>query len=1134
MSVSPPRFAGFCLVALSFAGLLVPLLNAQTKNEPPVATKIDFAKDIAPILRDQCVECHDESLQMADLRLDSRRAMLDAGVIETGNAEDSLLIQRLHDRDLGILMPPSGRLNKTDVTALQNWIDAGAPWPDSIEVSKKTTKKAKSRHKIFEVIRNGSVASLEELLKHDVSNVVDRFGATPLMRAAMYGSADHVRVLLEQEADPNGEDHDGLTPLMYAAGGDVEKTNLLLKYGAKVDTQSKLGRTALLVASAFANNTPTVKALLRAGADVKYADRRGWTAVVLAARTGDVELVRMLLDAGGIVNGGNAKRLSPGTPLMQAAWASDIESAKLLLSRGAADDQRSLNASLITASTHGCLPLVELLLDAGADPHANIVTNYVPESPILAACGSDTLNIDIVRKLVATHVDLAKKDNRGETPLSLARQRGNSPIAKLLTSEVSAKTADSRSDTFAERKVTVDAPATETAIRKLTQKSVSLLQSCGPKFFAHSGCTACHQQTLTSLAVPMARARGLSVDERTERQQIKLTAFDLGRKRTAFLQRMKSGGTAHRIGYLLWGLSAADYPADETTDTMYVELAGLQLHNGSWVSDAHRPPTEYSPFSATAVSMRAIQHYSPPGLKAATARRIAKATEWLANTQARANAEKAFRLLGLHWGGADPKIIAQAKADLLRQQTDDGGWSQLPDLPPDAYATGLTLFALAETAQLRSDDPAYSKGVEFLMNTAEDDGSWQVKTRSFAFQPYFESGFPHEKDQWISAAATGWATMALLHTIEPAKDIGAKPFAKYPVFARRYLKRIHGTPEDKFTRGALAYRDDYPGGFTKWQNDARKKLVKLLGLARIKLDVKQHQPLVQLGEPIQEDGYQRQLGEIETEPGTKIPFWLLTPSERSSARPRPLVICSHGHSETGWNTYAGVYQNDEDRRESLAKDGNIGVQSVRQGYVTLVPATRGLANSTSPPDIKGRHGKRICRAQLMHCLVAGRTPVGERVWDIQRLLDWALDNLKGIDPDKTVLLGNSGGGVLTVYAAALDERIRVAIPSCSFTSYTSSTGYIFHCDCCVVPRSTIELADMPDIGALAAPRWLLAVHGKTDGLHSAPDVDAAMNRVRRIYSASGNENRFRHHWGDAGHKFYPDIMWPFVREALEE
>ncbi|HEY2933306.1 MAG TPA: hypothetical protein VGK99_16315 [Acidobacteriota bacterium] len=58
-------------------------------------------------------------------------------------------------------------------------------------------------------------------------------------------------------------------------------------------------------------------------------------------------------------------------------------------------------------------------------------------------------------------------------------------------------------------------------------------------------------------------------------------------------------------------------------------------------------------------------------------------------------------------------------------------------------------------------DQVYRRGIRFLLNTQLEDGSWYVRSRSMPFQPFFESGFPHGHDQWISAAASNWATMAL-------------------------------------------------------------------------------------------------------------------------------------------------------------------------------------------------------------------------------------------------------------------------------------------------------------------------------------------------------------------------------------
>ena len=98
--------------------------------------------------------------------------------------------------------------------------------------------------------------------------------------------------------------------------------------------------------------------------------------------------------------------------------------------------------------------------------------------------------------------------------------------------------------------------------------------------------------------------------------------------------------------------------------------------------------------------------------------------------------------------------------ELLAKQRPDGGWSDLDSMESSAYATGKSLFAL-QTADLPASDAAYQRAVKYLLNTQQEDGSWYVKTRAMAFQPYFDAGFPHGFDQWISAAGTSWATMAL-------------------------------------------------------------------------------------------------------------------------------------------------------------------------------------------------------------------------------------------------------------------------------------------------------------------------------------------------------------------------------------
>jgi hypothetical protein len=117
------------------------------------------------------------------------------------------------------------------------------------------------------------------------------------------------------------------------------------------------------------------------------------------------------------------------------------------------------------------------------------------------------------------------------------------------------------------------------------------------------------------------------------------------------------------------------------------------------------------------------------------------------------------------WGGGSREAIRKAAQQLLALQKPEGSWSQAENLAPDAYATGQALVALSESRAIPSASPAFRRGIQYLLNSQLEDGSWYVRTRALAIQPYFDSDFPHGADQFISAAATNWATMALIASL---------------------------------------------------------------------------------------------------------------------------------------------------------------------------------------------------------------------------------------------------------------------------------------------------------------------------------------------------------------------------------
>ena len=161
-------------------------------------------------------------------------------------------------------------------------------------------------------------------------------------------------------------------------------------------------------------------------------------------------------------------------------------------------------------------------------------------------------------------------------------------------------------------------------------------------------------------------------------------------------------------------------------------------------------------------AVRALKLYAPPTMKARFDQMIAKAAHWLSRCEPQSTEERALQILGLHWAGADNSELQSLAAALLKEQRDDGGWGQIPTLQSDAYATGLSLYALNRSGALPVSHRAYQKGTQFLLKTQYSDGSWRVRTRASPVQVAIDNVFSHGKDQWISSSATTWSTMALM------------------------------------------------------------------------------------------------------------------------------------------------------------------------------------------------------------------------------------------------------------------------------------------------------------------------------------------------------------------------------------
>ena len=247
--------------------------------------------------------------------------------------------------------------------------------------------------------------------------------------------------------------------------------------------------------------------------------------------------------------------------------------------------------------------------------------------------------------------------------------------------------------------------------------------------------------------------------------------------------------------YLLMAAHAAGLAPNLATAVYARRLVQWQ-RDGHWVTSDFRPPHSSSIFTATATAVRAIRYYMPEELQAERDACILRARQWPGPGAKPASTEDAaFRLMGLAWAGASTSEIDTARRDLLTMRNSSGAWSELAGYPAEAYSTGESLFALHEAGVPLTGSGGFER---FLVSTQAGDGTWRVHTRMLSpaevSPPYFTTGFPYEKDEYLSYAGSVWATSALLGALPeiPRPRIPSNAYASTaPEWARTVLFGTH-------------------------------------------------------------------------------------------------------------------------------------------------------------------------------------------------------------------------------------------------------------------------------------------------------------------------------------------------------
>jgi ankyrin repeat protein len=601
---------------------------------------------------------------------------------------------------------------------------------------------------LFEAIQKGDSTLVKRLLNQGANaNSQDAEGTPALMAAVLYGSADCVKLLLDHGADPHARNAAGATPLHWAVP-DAAKVRLLLAAGAEADARStNLQRTPLLVATSYPGSTEVLRLLLEHGADIHAKDRSGMHALGRAAVSADVDVVRFLVEHGCDPNepgyGSNMRYARRYPPTLE-----------YLLWKGA-----RVEKDAIAMAAHWQDPkLIERWIDQGADVNAR--AGPYRRSALMTAAASEQSSAATLKLLLEKGADPNAEDADAERPLDWARYR--SDTAKIAVLEQFGATGGHGPR---QKSYPPPAPGGIKDPRVSIQRSVNLLLPTAPAIYQRRGCISCHSQALVAMAAAAARRKAIAINEEVEQTNLSQIVKAFQAAAEGAMQGDQPPGNIITIGYVAMALAAEAHPFDKITAALSHITAALQLPDGSWTPNGvSRPPSEDSLVTATALAVRALTLYPIPARQVRVEEKLRRAQHWLLAVDARSAEDRAMRLMGLAWTKAPRPEVEKAVKQVLGQQQAGGGWRQRDELEPDAYATGISLYAL-RAAGVPASNQAYLRGIRFLQQNQYQDGSWLVKTRSFPTQPYFESGYPFGNNQWISVAGASWATLAIAETL---------------------------------------------------------------------------------------------------------------------------------------------------------------------------------------------------------------------------------------------------------------------------------------------------------------------------------------------------------------------------------
>ncbi|MEQ1829085.1 MAG: dienelactone hydrolase family protein [Pirellula sp.] len=602
------------------------------------------------------------------------------------------------------------------------------------------------------------------------------------------------------------------------------------------------------------------------------------------------------------------------------------------------------------------------------------------------------------------------------------------------------------------------------ALMRSVERALPLLEIASAGSADRRQCFTCHSQAIPVFALVEASRRGFQVDSANLQRQIEHSYAHLKRGVETYKEGKGQGGGIDTAGYALWSIEDGGRAPDEVSDAVIGWMLKAQTADGFWKATSSRPPTQGSRFTSSYLALRALSAFGreKDNEQIHNAKKVA--SSWMLRTAATDHEDLVFQILSSLYTDMASDRIEGLIADLMKSQRQDGGWAQKAVMESDAYATGTALYALNRTGTAISD-PVWKRGIEYLVKTQHENGSWHVVTRSNPIQTYYETGFPHAKDQFISSYATAWATICLLYSLpeQPVKTIASLPGTR-PLempesdLSGRLMIGAHRFVDSEIDR-ANGARHKLPLSTDESREQARTALREILGVIEQRAAPRMERygdddnPAL-VASTKQFDVYQVRWPVFDNVHGEG-----LLVLQREASRGMCIVVPDADQTP---ELLLGLVGN-------LEADKQIASILARNGFDLLIPAIVGRDPLNTEDSKRKRadmtHREWIYR-QAFHM---GRQVVG---YDIQRVLgavDWFASRKL---PTKIGIVGYGEGGFIAMMAAGVDPRIEATWVSGYFDSSDAAWAEPIYRN--LWRRS--QMHGNAEVASLIAPRALVIEH----------------------------------------------------------